>query len=54
MLRRATARTAAIFLVSAAAHVVVLSWLGLTRSELRGPYAGPATVQLDTRPLHLP
>lgn len=54
MLRRARARTAAIFLVSAAAHVMVLSWLALTRAELRTPYAGPATVQLDIRPLHLP
>ncbi|MFC3080286.1 hypothetical protein ACFODL_19470 [Phenylobacterium terrae] len=34
--------------------MAVLSWLGLTRSELRTPYPGPATVQLDIRPFHLP
>lgn len=53
MLRPAP-RTAALFLASAAVHLAVLSWLALTRTELRTPYVGPDAVQIDIRPLHLP
>jgi hypothetical protein len=54
MRRRAAAGWAAIFLASAAAHLAVLSWLALARSDLPAPYAGPSTVQLDIRPLYRP
>lgn len=47
-------RTAAIVLVSLAAHLAVLAWLGLVRGGLVTPYAPPPPVVVDIRPVIIP
>ncbi|MDX9996732.1 MAG: hypothetical protein WCY15_15685 [Phenylobacterium sp.] len=54
LLRRSPARAAVILLASAAAHLALFAWLGLTRPQLTVPYTEPAEIRLDIRPLYVP